>query len=137
MVNVKLLLFQGDIEPPRLSHFPLSDITINDLELTNLLDHLHLFCAFMAPLSHIRTIVNHTEVQVWYNMGIVSSVSDVGPILHDLTLLTLQRNIYASIGQVKGVEKIWQIPCHVSHTFYTGSSYYVSTSPYLIKILDV
>ena len=81
---------------------PKGDATINNLELTALLFHIQLFTPNMQPLSHTCTAVDNKSAQGWYTRGSVISSTAVRHILWDLALLTRSRQIYASVGWIKG-----------------------------------
>ena len=61
------------------------DVTINDLELGELLMQLLLFSPRMA---HICTYVNNMAAQGWAGQVSVNTASSVGTILHEIALST-------------------------------------------------
>ena len=74
----------------------------NNLELAALLEQLQLLAPHVAPLSHIRTVVDNTAEQGWANRGSVKYLSVVGIIFQEIALLNHQWYLYTSIGRVQG-----------------------------------
>ena len=60
---------------------PTGDLTINNMELSAYLAHLHIFAPLMVPLEHISTKVDNTAADSWERRGSVSSATAVGPLL--------------------------------------------------------
>ena len=84
------------------SYNPTVYVTINDLELGELLMQLLIFSPRMAPLAHIHTYINNTAAQGWDNRGSVSIASSVGTILWELSLVDRRQHIHASVVRVPG-----------------------------------
>ena len=53
-------------------------------------------------MDHILTTVDNIAAKGWANRGSVSLDMEVRTILRELTLMTRGRNIYASVGHIKG-----------------------------------
>ena len=85
---------------------PKENVKINYLELSALLEQVHLFAHNMQPLDQIRTAVDNTVTQGWANRGSVSSYTVVGTILQDLNFLTRTHQIYASVRRIVGTDNI-------------------------------
>ena len=60
---------------------PQGFLTINDLDLSEYIAHLHLFAPRMAPLEHITTGVDNTAADIWARWGSVSTATAIGPLL--------------------------------------------------------
>ena len=92
------------IHKPRLvtDQSPTGYVEINNLYLAALLDHIQIFVPWMQTLDHISTVIDNATAQGWANQGSARSATAVMPILWNLSLLTRQRNIYASIRRMKG-----------------------------------
>ena len=56
----------------------------------------------MQNFDHIHKAVDNKLVQGWTNRGIIISATAVGHILRDLDLLAQSKQIYASVGRIKG-----------------------------------
>ena len=63
------------------------NITINNLELVELLTQIQSFALRMQPLSHIHTMTDSMSAQGWEKRGSISLETAVGPIIRDLDLL--------------------------------------------------
>ena len=95
--------FSANTQKSLVSEYALQGNTnTNNLELAALLAQLQLLAPHVAPLSHIRTVVDNTAEQGWANRGSVKSLSVVGRIFQEIALLTHQWHLYTSIGRVRG-----------------------------------
>ena len=81
-------------------------LTINDLELSAYIAHLHLFDPRMATLEHISTGVDNTAAESWARGGSVSTATAIGPLLREAAWITCQVKTHASIKRIPGVENI-------------------------------
>ena len=79
---------------------PSGFLTINDLELTAYIAHLHLFSSRMAPLKHISTGVDNTAAKIWARRGSVSTATAINPLLREAAWITRQAKIHASIKRI-------------------------------------
>ena len=50
---------------------PSGYLTINDLDMTDIIAHLHILCPLMEPLQHIATMVYNTVFKGWEQKFIV------------------------------------------------------------------
>ena len=123
VVRVVIIFFYRDTSPPGLQFFTLRRHH-NQLFVVGRPPGPSLpFCSTHGPLNHIRTVVDNTVAQVWYNIGSVRSSSDVGPILCDLALFICHRHMYASIGRVKG--EYSKMENYVSRLTYLSDSLFI------------
>ena len=62
---------------------PNRDLTINNIDLTAYVTHLHYFFPFMYTLHHIAKKVYNTAVELWVKRAIMSFATAVGPLFRD------------------------------------------------------
>ena len=77
---------------------------IINIQLAAYVVHLHLFAPKMAPLEHIRTLVDNAATEGWERRGSVSSATPMGPLLREAAWITRQTHIHASVKQINGLE---------------------------------
>ena len=88
------------------------DLTINDLELSAYVAHLHILALKTVPLEHIHTLINNTATEGWAQRDSISSATAVGPLLREVLWIMQQAHIHMS------VERITRLDNKEADTFY-------------------